>query len=106
MAQQTQIGSQPQTKGFWESSWYCRKCGACCRVAVKDVPNLNRGDGICKNLDMKTNLCKIYEERPIICRVDEGYDKLFRHHLLMSKEQYYQYQSMKCYEAMKDREDG
>ncbi|EQL57165.1 hypothetical protein N411_06090 [Helicobacter pylori FD535] len=37
------------------------------------------GNGVCKFLDLKTNLCKIYESRPLICRVDEARKKLYSH---------------------------
>mgnify|MGYP003932641809 FL=1 len=36
----------------------CSKCGACC-MAIG-----------CSCFDSKTKLCKIYDERPSICRVD------------------------------------
>lgn len=53
----------------------CDKCGKCCRnlqnVALYD--DLNRGDGICKNLDTQTNLCTIYDTRPLKCRIIDSY---------------------------------
>ncbi len=30
-------------------------------------------------MDSETNLCKIYESRPLICRVDEVHKKLYSH---------------------------
>lgn len=36
----------------------CSRCGACCRVIG------------CSCYDSETKLCKIYDERPSICRVD------------------------------------
>lgn len=36
---------------------------------------LDRGDGVCKNFDEQTNLCTIYTERPLVCRVEEYYKK-------------------------------
>lgn len=48
-------------------AWECNKCGACCRIAGKIVPELDRGDGVCRWLT-ETNLCSIYEIRPQICR--------------------------------------
>lgn len=38
--------------------------------------HLDRGDGICKHL--KGNLCGIYDERPLICRVDDCYEQFFK----------------------------
>ena len=37
----------------------CSRCGACCRVIS------------CSCYDSETKLCKIYDTRPSICRVDE-----------------------------------
>ncbi|GAA9640501.1 hypothetical protein HCM100_06140 [Helicobacter pylori] len=30
-------------------------------------------------MDSETNLCKIYESRPLICRIDEARKKLYSH---------------------------
>ena len=49
--------------------WNCIKCGACCNFVLLIQPDLNRGDGTCKNLT-EDNLCAIYEDRPALCRVD------------------------------------
>ncbi|WP_025275868.1 YkgJ family cysteine cluster protein [Helicobacter pylori] len=34
---------------------------------------------VCKFLDLETNLCKIYESRPLICRIDEVHKKIYSH---------------------------
>ena len=49
------------------------RCGACCRNLGTSTLffELDRGDGICRNLDLNTNLCRIYETRPKICRVSD-----------------------------------
>ena len=51
----------------------CDKCGECCRhLNESDLYiELDRGDGVCKYLD--GNLCSIYENRPLHCRIDESY---------------------------------
>lgn len=36
---------------------------------------------------LKDNLCSIYEQRPILCRVDDAYNKYFKQR--MSLEEYY-----------------
>lgn len=56
----------------------CDKCGECCRNLQfsKLYKDLDRGDGVCKYLE--GNLCSIYQERPLLCRVDESYEKLFK----------------------------
>ena len=37
---------------------------------------LDRGDGVCRYL--KGNLCSIYEDRPLLCRVDESYEIYYK----------------------------
>lgn len=66
--------------------FHCEQCGGCCRH-LKNSPiyaNLDRGDGICRYLS--GNLCSIYENRPIFCRVDECYELYFKDS--MSQEEY------------------
>ena len=57
----------------------CSKCGLCCRSLGRNPIfselGLDPGNGICKFLDQDTNLCTIYENRPLICRVDDFYEK-------------------------------
>ena len=58
----------------------CDRCGACCRHLMSfgaAYTFLDRGDGICKYLNLNNNLCTIYENRPILCNVKEGYKKFF-----------------------------
>lgn len=53
----------------------CTACGKCCKNVDKSAETafLDRGDGTCKHFDEKTNLCSIYESRPLVCRVDQYY---------------------------------
>lgn len=53
----------------------CTACGLCCKnVHLSDITAyLDRGDSVCKFLNLNTNLCNIYETRPLVCRVDEFY---------------------------------
>ena len=52
----------------------CDKCGECCRNLnlSKVYSELDRGDGVCRYLD--GNLCSIYQNRPVLCRIDESYE--------------------------------
>ncbi|HHL2033966.1 TPA: YkgJ family cysteine cluster protein [Clostridium perfringens] len=65
----------------------CDKCGECCRNLNKShiYDELHNGNGICKYL--KGNLCSIYEERPLLCRIDESYEIFFKE--TMTKSAYY-----------------
>ena len=57
------------------SKFLCSGCGACCLMAGATGLLPDRGDGACIHLD-KDMSCKIYENRPEICRVDELYHKI------------------------------
>ena len=72
----------------------CDCCGYCCRNLDKSnlYDDLNRGDGVCKYLI--GNLCSIYNERPLFCRVDECYDLFFKDTL--SKDEYYRLNMEEC----------
>lgn len=63
-----------------EAVFECDRCGACCRhlnLFGSAYVWLDRGDGVCRNFDLETNLCKIYENRPLICNIKEGYKRFF-----------------------------
>jgi len=47
--------------------WKCKQCGACCEL----LPIIFFGKS-CVNYDGKNRLCKIYENRPQICRVSHA----------------------------------
>lgn len=59
----------------------CIACGQCCRnVHLSPLTNyLSRGDGVCQYLDEDSNLCSIYEERPLVCKVEEYYQNYLVH---------------------------
>ncbi len=65
----------------------CNRCGCCCRNLDKSelYAELDRGDGICKYL--RGNLCSVYENRPLLCRIDECYDLYF--YKIMERVEYY-----------------
>lgn len=54
----------------------CTSCGKCCRnVSLsKQTAFLDRGDSICRYFNEDTNLCTIYNQRPLVCRVEDYYD--------------------------------
>ena len=65
----------------------CDCCGECCRNLDKSdlYKELNRGDGVCKFL--MENLCSIYDNRPLLCRIDDSYDIYLKDRY--TKEEYY-----------------
>lgn len=65
-----------------EMKFQCIKCGLCCRNIgeIEQLKSFHNGDGICRYLDQETNLCEIYDSRPLICNVEESYRQLFSHY--------------------------
>ena len=61
-----------------ERTFPCTACGACCRNlgGAPLYARLDRGDGVRRHLDAGTDLCRIYETRPKICRVADMYEAL------------------------------
>lgn len=74
----------------------CEQCGCCCRRVgeVFFMRHLANSDGVCKYLDEATNLCTIYDRRPIVCRVDEFYEKNLSDK--MSREEFYRLNKEQC----------
>ena len=65
----------------------CKRCGCCCRNLDKSklYASMDRGDGVC--IYLKGNDCSIYENRPLLCRIDASYELMFKN--FMTKEDYY-----------------
>ena len=80
----------------------CDRCGCCCRNLDKNslYAQLDRGDGVC--IYLEGNLCSIYNDRPLICRIDDCYDRFFSR--VMSKEDYYRANHEAC-EKLKEVEE-
>lgn len=59
----------------------CSSCGQCCKnVHLSEQTNyLDRGDGTCRHFDNKSLLCTIYEQRPLICRIEDYHEKYLSH---------------------------
>lgn len=77
----------------------CDCCGLCCRNLRRSplYAKLHTGDGICKYLD--GNLCSIYEQRPLLCRVEECYEAFFKETL--SYDEYLEINYQGCRELKK-----
>ncbi|MFR3787315.1 MAG: YkgJ family cysteine cluster protein [Agathobaculum desmolans] len=74
----------------------CNQCGQCCRH-IPDQPQyqmLDRGDGICRYLNLSTNLCTIYPTRPLVCNVDAMYDAYFK--TIYTKDKFYKLNQQAC----------
>lgn len=57
----------------------CSQCGLCCKHVnlSPQTAFLDRGDGLCQHLNLNTNLCSIYENRPSICNVQKQYEHVY-----------------------------
>ena len=64
----------------------CTKCGACCS-SIEGIDFLSdyNENGICQHL--VNNVCDIYESRPLLCKIDAAFEKIFS--VYMTKEEYY-----------------
>lgn len=74
----------------------CERCGACCRQ-VGTVPfgkGLALPSGVCRHWDEHTKLCSIYKTRPLICRVDEAYERCLQDK--MTRREYYRLNKEAC----------
>lgn len=74
----------------------CAKCGVCCRSLNLNplFLDLDKGNGVCFYLDERTNLCKIYETRPIKCNIDKSFS--YHYYKYFTKEKYYELNITAC----------
>ena len=54
------------------STFPCVQCGLCCQHVnqAEETRFLDRGDGTCLYYNNASKLCRIYDDRPDICRVE------------------------------------
>lgn len=76
----------------------CTNCGACCKsiTGIDFLAEFDLGHGQCKFLNEKNNQCSIYQDRPLLCRIDEAYEKIYANHF--SKEEFYKLNAVACNE--------
>jgi uncharacterized protein len=76
-------------------SFPCTRCGLCCQQIeyVPELSDFHSGNGICRYYS-KEKGCAIYELRPLVCRIDEGYKQLFSEQLSISE--YYKKNAEVC----------
>ncbi len=81
-------------------SYPCTQCGLCCKniQSVESLSTFHLGDGVCINYDDSVG-CTIYNERPDVCRIDEGYKKFFSS--VISFSDYYKKNAEVCNQLQK-----
>ncbi|MCV9880422.1 YkgJ family cysteine cluster protein [Brenneria sp. KBI 447] len=64
-----------------ENAFPCTQCGLCCQRVnlAQETRYLDRGDGTCRHYDPESKGCRIYHQRPAICRVDLQYQLNYIH---------------------------
>lgn len=57
------------------SNFPCYRCGACCRQVhlSEQTAFLDRGDNVCLHFDDQSRLCRIYDNRPLVCQIQNYY---------------------------------
>lgn len=45
---------------------------------MTETAAMDRGDGVCRHLDEDNAGCRIYDQRPDVCRVDRQYELHYR----------------------------
>lgn len=84
-------------------SFPCTRCGLCCQNIdkVEQLSSYHNGNGICFYYDSEIG-CKIYENRPDACRIDDAYSKYFSE--LISFEDYYQKNAEICNQLQEEKQ--
>ena len=74
----------------------CDSCGLCCQNInhIEELRNFNLGNGVCIHFDTTSKKCRIYDSRPLICRVDEMYKHTYSK--MMTKEEFYKLNQDVC----------
>lgn len=62
-----------------DASFPCERCGSCCRKisAIPQLSHWDDGTGVCAQLGAN-GLCRIYSERPDVCRFEYVYETYFK----------------------------
>ena len=60
-------------------SFPCTRCGLCCRNIgeISTLKSFHSGDGVCMYYRQEVGRT-IYFSRPLICRIDEAYNQIFK----------------------------
>lgn len=71
----------------------CTQCGACCS-SIEGIDFLAQYNQNGQCIKLVDHQCSIYEERPLLCRIDEAYDEIFSKH--MTRQAFYEQNAKAC----------
>jgi len=83
-------------------NFICSKCGACCRNLDKSIyfAEYDMGNGVCRYFDEETNLCTIYDDRPLLCNIEKAYDAYFKEYMTLDEYYSANYESCETLRAL------
>lgn len=87
-------------KEVFPGRFVCTRCGECCRHIAEVLPEFDTGDGVCCHLGESG--CDIYESRPLVCRVEDFWERCLRGKI--SKEDWYRANYQGCLSLQSPRE--
>lgn len=66
----------------------CIACGLCCQALTEEtLPSLYSGSNVCRHFDSERGLCSNYDDRPLICRVEDSWKRTYKS--VMSEKEFY-----------------
>lgn len=80
-------------KIIYPGHFKCSECGECCRHISNILPDFDTGNGVCCHLD-DDGRCDIYDSRPLICQVENFWEKCLKRKI--SKEDWYDINYESC----------
>ena len=84
------------------SKFLCSGCGARCFMAVTKGLMPDRGDGGCINLDDDLS-CKIYEDRPLLCKVDGMFERMKKHKPKLDQKKWNKWNTKMCHDLIDEQ---
>jgi Fe-S-cluster containining protein len=60
----------------------------------------DRGDGACEHLEKDNKTCSIYEDRPLLCKVDELFERMKVHKPGLDQKAWNIYNTKICHELI------
>lgn len=82
------------------SKFLCSGCGACCMMVGANNLMPDRGDGACEYLEKDNKTCSIYEDRPLLCRVDDLFERMKEYQPSLNQRAWNMYNTEACHDLI------